>query len=59
MRKGGDDAAEIAALDFENHPYCVKFLEIEKYTVQVQIDAQESTSVSKPNVEPPCRTIDI
>ena len=58
MRKGGDDAAELAALEFETHPSCVKFLEIEASTVQVKIDAQESAGVSNPNVEPPCQTAD-
>ena len=29
MRKGGDAAAELAALDFEIHDSCVQLLEIE------------------------------
>ena len=58
MRKGGDNAVELAALEFETHPSCVKFLEIEVSTVQVKIDAQEIAGVSNPNVKPPCQTAD-
>ena len=58
MRKGGDAAAEIAALGFDTHDSCVQFLEIKVAAVQAQIDAQEITGVLKPNVEPPCNTVD-
>ena len=56
MRKGGDAAAELAALEFETHASCVNLLEIEAASVQAQIYAQESAGVSNPNVEPPCHT---
>ena len=58
MIKRGDNAAELAALEFETHAYPVQFLEIEAPTVQAQIDMQESVGVSNPNVEPPCHTTD-
>ena len=35
MRKGGDAAAELEALQFETHAYRVLFLEIEAAAVQV------------------------
>ena len=50
MRKVGDAAAELAALEFETHLSCVQFLEIEEAALQAQIDAQESAGISKPNV---------
>ena len=58
LRKGGDAAAELAALDLDTHASRVKFLEIEAAAVQAQIDAQESAGVSKSNVEPPCHAAD-
>ena len=39
-RKGGDAAAELAALDFEIHDSCVQLLEIEAANVQAKIDSQ-------------------
>ena len=56
MRKGGDAAVELADLEFEAHASYVQFLEIELSAVQAQIDVQESSGVSKPNVEQPCHT---
>ena len=50
MRKVGDAAAELAALEFETHLSCVQFFEIEAAALQAQIDAQESAGISKPNV---------
>ena len=56
MRKGDDDATELASLEFDTHASRVQLLEIEVAAVQAQIDAQESAGVSNPNVEPPCHT---